>query len=240
MNQIGIFPIKIVREQRFSGTTTLRLTGFALNGEQYAIKTIDDGALLPITEWFCYHLCSTVRIPTPGWDVIERPNGTLAFGSRIDQDTSLLGYLSPNPVFIYSILRSLASPLSRMLSLDYFLPNIDRHINNILVRQLPSNHMVALAFDWSHASDPATFAVWPWQTPNNSLSTINALKQRGDWDSNSALQTNLDIAAIPGATVRIWLDAAPIEWIPNQDPAWINQVVQSWDQARAARIHQVP
>ncbi|WP_414041298.1 hypothetical protein ACJU26_04280 [Acidithiobacillus sp. M4-SHS-6] len=240
MIQGSLFPVKIVREQAFSGTASLRLTGYALNGECYAIKTVEDNPLLPITEWFCYHLCSAVQIPTPGWVVAERPNKTLAFGSRVDQDTELLGRISTNPVFVRTVLNSLASSISRILSLDYFLPNIDRHINNILVRQLPDNHMIALAFDWSHAQNLPNFLNWPWESPNNSFHTVEYLKIQKKWDNQAAFQVNNAVASIPSSFIREWLTSAPIEWIPNQDLAWIDLVVQSWDQARAARVNQVP
>ena len=239
MTQISLFPTKVIREEAFGGTASLKMVGITLNGERYALKRLVDDPLLPITEWLCYHLCQAVNIPTPGWAVMELLDGSLAFGSRIDKDTELLGKLSTNPVFIFSVITSLAAPLSRFLAVDYFLPNPDRHINNILVRPLVNDQMVALAFDWSEVKSLPTFLPWPWTIMCNSNQVAQQLSRRNYLDTEAALAVNAAVCAIPSDAVRGWLEQAPAEWIPT-DPGWIDTVVKSWTHACSARANQVP
>ena len=164
MFQQSMFPVEITHEEQYAGGTAhLRLTGVARNGERYAIKTVGDDPILPITEWFCYELCRYIGIPAPGCAVVQRPNGELAFGSRMDADVSEMGGKEISPAQTWLLLKEMRADLSAIYAADWFLPNPDRHVGNILYRQTQSGTKIPLAFDWSCvtslAESPA-FSQW--------------------------------------------------------------------------------
>lgn len=85
MGQQPIFRIKIIAEEiNETGTADLKLIGHGDDSHKYALKTTDDHPLLPITEWVSYHLCRAIGIPTPDFFIVDRSNGTQAFGSRFE------------------------------------------------------------------------------------------------------------------------------------------------------------
>lgn len=229
MFQESLFPIQIVREEDFTGTAHLKHLGYARNGERYALKTLEDHPLLPITEWFCYRLCHDVGIPTPGFAIVSRPDDSLALGSRIDADTVLLGSITANPMGTWAWVRMLSKPLSGIFGLDYFLPNPDRHLNNVLCRPGPGNALIALAFDWSLVpalGDTPVFSKWPWAATCNSAVVVGGMKAQGIWDHVAASRSLSAIAQIQAETVRSYLDSAPEEW--RRTPGLVDAIVSWW------------
>lgn len=230
MFQESLFPVDIIREEDFTGETAhLKKMGVTRNGERYALKTLDDHPLLPLTEWFCYRLCQDIGIPTPGFAVVKRPDGSYALGSRIDADTVLLGKITINPMGVWSWVAIVAAPLSGMLGIDYFLPNPDRHLNNVLCRPGPANTLIALAFDWSLVPaimSAPVFSMWPWSSGCNSDMVVTRMKGSGSWNQNAAEEVVRKVGAVSPSRVREYLEAAPEPW--RIQPAIVDDIVNWW------------
>jgi hypothetical protein len=233
-DQISLFPVDIAYEEKFTGRTAhLKLFGDAITKERYAIKTVHDHPLLPITELFCYQLCSQVGIPTPGFAIVRRPNGELAFGSRVDTDTRLVGQdIAPHGILI---VQAMAQDLSAMYALDWFLPNPDRHANNILYRKTHQGNLIPLAFDWSMVSSLSTpaFSQWPWATLCNSAKMCAVIKQFGWWDYSKERELRDRIRAVSPDVVRAILQGAPDAWKPQT--LSIDDIINWWGQNASSR-----
>ncbi|MDD2749816.1 hypothetical protein [Acidithiobacillus sp.] len=234
--QQALFPIEIVKEEQYSRTLHLKVVGETISGDQYAIKTTQDAPLLPLTEWFCYELCGRVGIPTPGFSVVKRPNGDLALGSRIDRDTVLVGEWDVDPMKIYMLLKEIGSELSAIYALDWFLPNPDRHANNILCRTMPDGRKVPLAFDWSLvpslSADPV-FSRWPWSPTCNSSHMVHVIKALGGWDSRREAESLSRIDVVAPEVIRAILEGTPPVWAPS--PQFIDAIVQWWNDNASPR-----
>jgi hypothetical protein len=228
--QQSLFPVEIVKEEGFSQTRHLKVMGETISGEIYAIKTTQDDPLLPLTEWFCYELCGRVGIPTPGFAVVKRPNGDLALGSRIDRDTVLVGDWDVDPLKINMLLKEIGPELSAIYALDWFLPNPDRHANNILCRAMRDGRKVPLAFDWSLvnslSADPV-FSQRPWSPTCNSAKMVSIIKSLGGWDARREGESFSRIGAVTPEIIRAILEATPTLWLPR--PELIDAIVKWWD-----------
>jgi hypothetical protein len=120
---------------------------------------------------------------------------------------------SSAPTVSLQTVRDAADDITRMLVLDAFLPNDDRHASNVLFRRV-GQRWRALAFDWSRAR---WFEPWPWGQHCNSaqfagwLRTMGRLQPAAAQDCAHALQT------IPTETVLESILAAPAPWRDNID-----------------------
>lgn len=149
--QYNMFKVKIIQELPYAGTSAdLKRIGIGDDGNHYALKTLNDSALLPISEWIGYHLCRAVGVNTPDFSVVELTDGALAFGSKWDGNTFQVPKLL-TPIDAVNHFQPVKSALECIYAVDAFLPNEDRHARNILMRSTPSG-TIPLAFDFSRAS----------------------------------------------------------------------------------------
>lgn len=148
--QRTLFPIEITHQFPSSGTTAdLRHVGVGSDSHQYALKTLSDSPLLPISEWVGHHLCQSLKIATPDFAIVKIFDGSLAFGSR--WDLSAMQYpKNGGPFDIAQFFSDVKHEVSAIYAMDLFLPNDDRHGRNFLFRTGPSGK-VPLAFDFSRA-----------------------------------------------------------------------------------------
>jgi hypothetical protein len=226
----------MVREENFRGNTAdLKTTGFAQNGDRYALKTLSDGPLLPLTEWLCYGICREIGIATPGFDIVERVNGTLAFGSRWDADTVPFGSRGVNAIARVALVSNMGAQMIKPLILDYFLPNPDRHFNNFLYRKSADNHEIVLAFDWSRVDslkNQPLFSPWPWGQPCNSATSVAILKRLQIWDTDVVASTARAIESLPSQKIRAILEGAPETWCPE---GLVDSIVVWWENSAPQR-----
>jgi hypothetical protein len=207
----------------------LKVIGHCDDGFDYALKRPEDGVLLPITEWVCYHLCRAIGIATPDFAVINRAGASPAFGSRWEQNASQLTDLQP-----FSIATFFAPHIARLESiytLDAVLPNYDRHGRNMMRRHTSAGDLL-LAFDFSRA--------WlQTGTPFGDLASLNGSHTGKWWDYfHSTLSANCDdatlakIEALPANWLCAVFRVAPTEWVK---PIPIRATLRFWKHARADR-----
>lgn len=234
--QSDFFPIDIANEEPFTQTSDLRRVGWDMNGVQYAIRAESDSPLGPLTEWICYHLCRACAIPTPGFDIVRCLNGELAFGSRWEATAKQIGQNFQYRSQQLDVLRQHATPISAALTLDAFLPNIDRHAGNWLF-VIRNNMSYCLAFDFSqagarmYAPPKPPFGTWPMPP---SVKTQRFVEVFSTFlDRQSADRVNGALAAISTEQFERILRNAPEEWFTLVS---LSELVEWWENDARGRI----
>ena len=218
-----LFPTRLVDEEPANmKTADLKFVGRDEHGNKYALKTLDDDPLLPLTEWFCYNLCRLVGVATPDYEIVERIHGDKAFGSKWDHGAEQINPSSMNPIEVQSLLKDSHKSVSRILSVDAFLPNEDRHLRNLLFR-ITSGRTLALAFDWSRTRifDPLPFNNWPWEPNGNSAKLANGLMRANMLDGASVTDLMQRLSTCTPADVEKILLSSPDEWRQGVDTSAI-------------------
>ncbi len=238
MPQNNLFMVKIIREkQNTSGSLGLKFFGSGDDGHDYALKTLSEGLLLPATEWVCYSLCRAIGLSTPDFLAVERLDGSIAFGSRMenaDQFRPTSGVVELVKLFSSNVLEH-----SRIYGADAFLGNIDRHLGNFLFRSR-STGLLPLAFDfdqaWVNLAIP--FGVIPWSQNCKSHLAMKFLESKSYFDKASANQAGQALVSLPDDALQAALDGCHqswttgINWTKTLD-VW-NQRASHWSSAQTS------
>jgi hypothetical protein len=195
----------------------------SIDGCDYVIKDGVTGGSTPLTphsEWFCAHLSELAGIASPTCRIIEMDDKTLAFGSRwIDErpDPSLPGTWWDRIKAGSIAIDDLRGPLSRIYAFDHFIHNVDRHLNNFLVRGQHTGHTV-LANDYSRAWVCHGF---PLPSLPMACSTVEAqrllARHLGEQyiDIGQVKLTVESISKISVAMIRRIIDGHPNDWLTD-------------------------
>lgn len=237
--QINLFPIELVHEEPYhGGTKHLSRVGWDLANSKFAIKSERDGTLLPLTEWISYHLCRFCSIPTPDFEIVRCVDGSLAFGVRWVHDATQIDELMPVPQAL-SILSTQYNQISAILTLDRFLPNIDRHVGNFFFVTREGTQLV-LSFDYSLAGariyeapkSSHPFGAWPLPPDCNTNKLIKCLPGK-QVDPKITTRVNNALANITRQDFENILNGAPDEWFTIVDRAGL---MHWWDNESTKRI----
>jgi hypothetical protein len=144
-----LVPVKAVRcDPANLGTADCEYICRCDDGSDYAIKISKPFPGVRHTEWLCYHLGERVGLASPPCQMVEMPDGTIAFGSRWETGEIKNWW---NEVVSGTIaLSDLNGPLSRLFALDLFINNDDRHLNNFFIRKQYKGHSL-ISMDYSRA-----------------------------------------------------------------------------------------
>lgn len=216
MSQLSLLPIKLIDEQPADRTKSYDLAwiGFDEQDRRYALKTREPEApLLPLIEWFCYHLCLQCGIPAPEFAVVVRLDGSRAFGSRWVENAWQFDPGSMDQTELEVKLDRARRDVSAMFAIDAFMPNTDRHFRNMLFSRAGARAR-ALAFDWSRA---CLFEPWPWPPVCNSALAWAWLSRKKMTDSAAASRTLDRLQTISETEIRSILAFAPEEWSEGID-----------------------
>lgn len=225
---IPLFPVDVAREitSGLPNSADLKVISVGRDGLEYATKRQVDGADLPASEWFCYHLGYRLQIALPPFTVL-RNDGEEHFGSRFEG--GIIQWSAIPPTEHHAVLQGCAADISRIYALDLFVANDDRHFNNFLFRgQALGGQRTVFAMDFSRGllmrswpSDPV-----PMPASSNTMRNIGLLKALGYWSTPDAALTLSTIATVRSSEVRQWLTAMPSVWLL---PERIDQIVAWWD-----------
>ena len=148
--QGALFPVEIIQQFPATGSTAdLKLVGIGNDSYQYAIKTLTDSPLLPISEWVGHQLCRSLGIATPDYAVVKLFDDSYAFGSRWDFLATQFPKI-PSLLDLAEYFSAAKREIAEIYAIDMFLPNEDRHARNMLFRKGVTG-LVPLAFDFSRA-----------------------------------------------------------------------------------------
>lgn len=215
--QTSIFPVDIVDMEPFNGNTArLKQVGYDAAGRKYAIKQTSDcpDGVIPINEWFAYHLCRVLGIPTPMFEVVTVGND-VAFGSVWEDNVKIYSPANHNPAELLDAIAEAKLSINRIIPQDCFLANPDRHFGNMIFKTI-NGKITALAFDWSE-----TIGLKNTFSQLNPANT-NTLKSKTLMSNLHSLKKTFDIeidkiAAIKPDIIENILNSAPKAWLKNID-----------------------
>lgn len=234
MTQMTLLPIVLVDEQPADKNKSKDLLWIGLDEQdrRYALKTVEPShPYLPLTEWLCYHLCNLAGIATPGFSIVTRLDGTLAFGSLWEESAKEFSPGKVSSAKFITWMEQARADVSAMFVLDAIMPNEDRHIGNMLFVQAGAR-LRALAFDWSCTR---LFMPWPWPDTCNSARTwawITSIKLA---DLGAATHHMGRVRAITERQIFDILQAAPDTWRGNLD---IDATARWWASNKDTRTMQ--
>src|SRR5271169_7243414 len=197
-------------------TPTASLPQFAEgeDGLDYVIKDDSSGRNVRAGEWICSQLALAINIPIPLCRIFDDGAGGMLFGSQIVHHS-----VNNNiPFFRRSFPGTqIVSQISRIYAFDLFIANVDRHLNNYLIRDQDGRPRV-FAFDFSHA----LFHSWP-SLPlplDPSCKTIWVGRIiRGNWgfDLKAAEEVIMSLSKVPVSYVTYLMNSLPVGWLTSQE-----------------------
>lgn len=96
------------------------------------MKHDERGISIRANEWICANLARAVAIPVPPFIIVEDGQGELLFASQIyGSDVN-----NNKPIFMGNLPnQEILKQISRIYPFDLFIHNIDRHVDNYLIRK---------------------------------------------------------------------------------------------------------
>lgn len=217
-----LFPVKI-KHVIPSPFPSADVKEFAIgeDGMDYAVKS----GLTAACEALCYKTFTACSIAVPQNAILEMPDGSKAFGSRIIIDKT---FDTASPTEKLQWFRDCSGIMSSICGLDYMLANEDRHQGNFLFLTSLNDRKACMAIDFSRA---LLFRGLPlaeiWAIfPNNTTNMVIAKKNLGTWDVAAATQSLLALSSIKKATWESWINDLPTEWLAKEIR---NQLIDWWD-----------
>ncbi len=197
------------------------------DGNDYAVKRLQDGQSIPLSEWVGHRLWRQCGLLTPDFSVLYAADGEPMFGSRIEMHKRQLKK-EDGKYGIVTFLRPHASKLARCYPLDVWFANPDRHGRNFMLRPGVTGE-VLLCIDWSRA--------WvcggaPWGTPPDTQSNTAQWwgflhKSMGLMPDGASMQAAM---GLPDDWLESVLNEAPQEWKSHLD---IGSIVDFWRNRRS-------
>ncbi len=188
------------------------------DGCEYAVK---DDAKLPRTrhdEWFCSSLALAVGIAVPPFQIIERPDGSLVFGSRWEGGIPNERWhrMIKNGTLKFDDVKPV---LANIFAFDNFIHNTDRHCGNYIIRQ-QRNGYALLAPDYARAWCYRGFP--PAALPFATCGTVKAVRWLtatfGSYIDVASTQETLDkIELISVLEAAAMIDSHPRSWLTQPE-----------------------
>ena len=229
--QASLLPIRIIQQVPSTlQTADLKTIGLGDDGFEYALKRLEDHALLPISEWMGYQLCRAVGLFTPDFAPVWLDDDTPAFGSRWEQAAQI--GIPPHPIEVAKYFGgSMRLQNASVFGVDAFLPNEDRHSLNFMWRNT-SMGVVPLAFDFSRAwlITGLPFGGHPLHSQSATMKMWSYLKAQFGYQIPSKIFQK--ISSLPDDWLKQVLDAAPAHWLAGFDP---KPTIEFWVHHRQQR-----
>lgn len=210
---IQLFPVRVkfTAANPFGNSADLKLVAIGENGLDYAVKT----GVVAASELLCYKVYQACGIGVPQYDVLEMPDKSLVFGSRIVSGVQDFGACSPIEKLDW--FKDCALVISAICTLDFLIANDDRHQGNFLFVTGLNNRKACMAMDFSRAF---LYQQWPlpdiWVANNNTTALVKGMRNMGFWNSSSATQSLLSATAIEATTWIGWVESLPSDWISTE------------------------
>jgi hypothetical protein len=238
LGQISAFPVRLVQlDPANLGTADAAWFAEGANGVEYCVKTVARTPAVPAAEFICHTLAHTCGIPVPQFDIVELPDGSLAFGSAwegsaADKQHAIQVLTGARPG------RQLVKCLSRIFAFDLFVHNVDRHLGNFLcVAGRTPGHTVK-AYDFSRAFTACT---WPLPQPpmpstTRTLTTARLLREIHGFDETEAKGLLDRIDSIPFASFKRLVDGLPLDWLNSKSRS---SLLKWWASDRTVRTKEI-
>ncbi len=218
--QGGLFPELPIRARRcdpLNVSADCKQVCICDDGSEYAIKEAATLATMPHNEWLCAKLAERVGIAAPAFRVVD-VQGTQCFGSRWhageESDWWIRAYAGSLPF------TDLATGISRVLALDLFIHNGDRHLKNYFVHKQHIGYSV-LAMDFGRAwlFNGMPLPALPMPETENTIGDFRKLKKLfGDFVVYSEVEDVCDrLESVTSEEVEGFMSSHPEEWLKDSD-----------------------
>ena len=215
-SQLPLLPARIQAETPARrGTADLKLFVRTIDGHDYAVKTVEDHPLLPISEFLCYKLAMVCNLPVPYSQLINMGNGNCAFGSRFEG--AVTEWAANGPTFQLEAFKDAAETVSAILAFDLFVGNVDRHRGNFLFRKNRSNRWVPLAIDYSRAMFVQGFPNdrFPMEKSERTQVTLALMKAADFWKGPFAVFSLDSLMNVKQEHIQHWFREVPGAWFSD-------------------------
>lgn len=142
--QQSLFKVTLADYEPDEPTAHLKKIAFDATGVKYAIRRVEDGNWIPLSEWIGYNLSRLCEIATPDFLIAYDHNDTPVFASKWS-DGKVFNKTDSKAELIVEITSRLQAILN-ILVLDKFIENPDRHFGNLIFSSGTPN---LLSFDFS-------------------------------------------------------------------------------------------
>lgn len=245
MDEAGLIPglyglsVAAIRcEQANFGSADCALICRCEDGSDYAIKDNAKNGAMPHSEWFCTRLVEAVGVAAPACKVVS-VQGDQWFGSRWETGHN------PKDWWLRAIAKQidfnlLAPTISRIFAFDLFVHNVDRHLNNYIVREQHFG-ISMLCFDFSRAWLCHGYPIpnTPMDTGTKTIMAMRYLRQEfGEFLVQDDIDTVLNnLTNLPTEKIEEIIAEHPQDWLTNYQKEWM---VTWWGSAeRAERIDRI-
>lgn len=233
MNQLSLIPQSIVTWYPAKKTASKPRIGQASDGLDYVVKHDENKIPVRASEWVCASLARSVGIPVPPFIIVDDGQGKLLFASQIyGSDIN-----NNRPIFMGNIPNSeILKQLSRIYPFDLFIHNVDRHINNYLIRNQRSIERI-FAFDHGYS----LFKYWPnmslpLKSTRNTVVCVRAIKQKWGFDLTSAQELLDKLELVPLSAVESVVREMPDDWLKE---AKRDKFLNWWENDSGPRIDDI-
>lgn len=234
MRQLTAFPVPLISVDPANlGTVDAALFGTADTGIEYCVKTVAKTPQVPGAEFICYSLAESCGLAVPQFDIVELPDGTLAFGSVWDGSAA-------DQQKSFAVLRGqskgkeIARTLSRIYAFDLFVHNTDRHLNNYLCvgGRLPGYAIKAYDFSRAFTANAWPLPALPMGLLENTVRTYKHLRNFHAFDLSEGVEVINKIKDLQVDVMKKILELIPAPWIGSHRRIQINKW---WDEERGSR-----
>lgn len=209
-------------EQANFGSADCALICRCEDGSDYAIKDTAKNAAMPHSEWFCTRLSEAVGMASPTCKIVS-VQGESWFGSRWETGHN------PKDWWLRAVAQQidfnlLAPTISRIFAFDLFVHNVDRHLNNYIVREQHFG-ISMLSFDFSRAwlCNGHPLPNTPMNFNENTIRAFQYLNsQFGNFISKVDIDTVLDnLSNLPLIKIEEIIAEHPQNWLTNDQKNWM-------------------
>lgn len=233
MNQLSLIPQSIVTWYPAKKTASKPRIGQASDGLDYAVKHDEKGIPVRASEWVCASLARAVGIPVPPFIIVDDGQGELLFASQIyGSDVN-----NNKPIFMGNLPnQEILKQISRIYPFDLFVHNIDRHVNNYLIRKQNNKERI-FAFDHGYS----LFRYWPnislpFKKERNTLKNIRAIKKHWGFDVAAAQGVVDKLDSVPLSAVENVVREMPENWLPEGTR---DRFLDWWNKDSGTRVDEI-
>lgn len=238
LDRPDLFPDHPVRAQRcdpLSISADCKQVCRCDDGSDYAIKEAATIATMPHNEWLCAKLAERIAVAAPTFKIVE-VQGIQCFGSRWMAGEEADWWNRAHAQQIPFV--DLAQGISRILALDLFVHNGDRHLKNYFVlKQRVGYSVVAMDFGRAWMFNGMPPPPLPMAPGENTIMAQRVLKRLfGDFIDQAEVEDVCDrLIGVSDGEIEDFISAHPSSWLQESQKISIMKWWKSNDRTNRVR-----
>lgn len=223
--QHEIFPVQLSDYEPDEPSAHLSKIGYDNIGRKYAVKRLEDGNWIPISEWIGYNLSRKLDIATPEFRVVYE-NDTPHFGS-VWEVGKVFTKKTLTTAELIEKLSGIYQQSFDIVLLDEIIDNPDRHFGNFIFREVTP---FVMSFDFSclqllHSACGIHQGLCKNMTSNTKkFLRVLAIREK---ESVSDVSFSKKIIKVTDKDIEKILSSAPSEWLDSSCYSCIISFIQN-------------